>query len=95
MRRARDHGLKNVFFHEPIDKGAIGPVIARADACLMQTAASAHFNYGLSPNKLFDYFAAGKPVLVSSVLPTIVDEVNAGIRYEPGLVTRSPTRSFS
>ena len=50
----------------------------------MQTSASPHFNYGLSPNKLFDYLAAARPVLISAEQPTIVDEVDAGIRYPPG-----------
>ena len=84
VQQARDLGLDNVLFHEPIEKGAIGPVLARADACLMQTSASNHFRYGLSPNKLFDYLAAAKPVLISAEDPTIVDEVDAGIRYPPG-----------
>jgi glycosyltransferase involved in cell wall biosynthesis len=59
-------------------------LLRSADACLMQAGASDYFKYGLSPNKLFDYFAAGKPVLISSAYPTIVDEADAGIRFAPG-----------
>ena len=84
IQQARERGLENVLFHQPIEKAAIGPVLAQADACLMQTSASAHFHYGLSPNKLFDYLAAARPILISADEPTIVDEVDAGIRYPPG-----------
>jgi len=50
----------------------------------MHAGPSAYFEYGLSPNKMFDYMAAGKPVLIAAAQPTIADEANAGIRYQPG-----------
>ena len=84
VQSARDMQLENVRFHAAIEKAEIPPLLDRADACLMQAGASDYFKYGLSPNKLFDYFAAGKPVLISSAYPTIVDEAHAGLRFEPG-----------
>jgi glycosyltransferase involved in cell wall biosynthesis len=81
---AVDHGLDNLHVHPAISKAAVRALLLRSDACLMQAAASDHFKYGFSPNKLFDYFAAAKPVLISSDLPTLVDESRAGIRYAPG-----------
>ena len=43
------------------------------------------YRYGLSPNKLFDYLAAGRPVLLASRLDdTPVSEADAGRCYEPG-----------
>jgi len=83
-KRAKDLKVANVFFHDPIEKTAVRTVLARSDAGLMQAAASDHFKYGFSANKLFDYFAAGKPVLISSVYPTIVEEAGAGVRFDPG-----------
>jgi glycosyltransferase involved in cell wall biosynthesis len=50
----------------------------------MAAGASDYFKYGLSPNKLFDYFAASRPVLIGADEPTIADEAGAGIRYRPG-----------
>lgn len=76
--------LDRLLVHPAISKGAVRTLLLRADACLMQAAASDHFKYGLSPNKLFDYFGAAKPVLISSAHPTLVDEASAGIRYPPG-----------
>jgi glycosyltransferase involved in cell wall biosynthesis len=79
--RAQELGLHSVRFHGPVDKAVVSTVLERADACLLTLASADVFKYGLSPNKLFDYFAAGKPVLIAADHPTIVDESDAGIRY--------------
>jgi glycosyltransferase involved in cell wall biosynthesis len=84
LARADAVGLDNLHHHAPIPKSAVRSFLARADGCLMHAAASDHFRYGFSPNKLFDYFAAGQPVLIASAYPTLVDEADAGIRYLPG-----------
>jgi glycosyltransferase involved in cell wall biosynthesis len=76
--------LEHLRVHPAIPKSAVLSLLQRADACLMQAAASDHFKYGFSPNKLFDYFAAAKPVLISSSFPTLVDDARAGIRFLPG-----------
>lgn len=81
---AEEYGLDHLHVHPAIGKPAVRSLLLRADACLMQAAASDHFKYGFSPNKLFDYFAAAKPVLISSAHPTLVDEARAGIRFTPG-----------
>src|SRR5207302_996678 len=82
---AAEHGLGQFHVHPAIGKSAIRALLLKADACLLQVAdASAHLKYGLSPNKLFDYFGAAKPVLISSASPTLVDDVRAGMRFAPG-----------
>jgi glycosyltransferase involved in cell wall biosynthesis len=81
---ATERHLDHLHVHPAVPKAAVRTLLGRADACLMQAAASDHFRYGFSPNKLFDYFAAAKPVLISSADPTLVDEANAGIRFRPG-----------
>jgi glycosyltransferase involved in cell wall biosynthesis len=81
---AAEMQLSNVRFHDAVPKDAIPAVLDRADACLMAAGGSDYFKYGLSPNKLFDYFAAGKPVLIAANDPTVVDEAGAGLRYRPG-----------
>ena len=83
-RAAEERGLDHLHVHPAIGKPAVRSLLLRADACLMQAAASDHFRYGFSPNKLFDYFAAAKPVLIASAHPTLVDEARAGIRFAPG-----------
>jgi glycosyltransferase involved in cell wall biosynthesis len=74
----------NVHLHPPIGKAAVRTLLDRADACLVPLAGADVFRFGLSPNKLFEYLAAGKPVLIAAEHPTIVDEAKAGIRYLPG-----------
>lgn len=81
---AEDLELSNVRFHPPIAKRAIPAALDRVGVGLLQLGAADFLKYGLSPNKLFDYFAAAKPVLIASAYPTIVDEAGAGIRFEPG-----------
>ena len=84
MQVASRQALTNVHFHPAIDKATIPALLHRCDACLMQAGNADYFKYGLSPNKLFDYFAAGKPVLIASAHPTVVEEAGAGIRFQPG-----------
>jgi glycosyltransferase involved in cell wall biosynthesis len=84
MQMAKSLSLNNVAFHPAVEKAAIRQLLDSAGAGLMHAGSSDYFKYGLSPNKLFDYFAAGKPVLIAAEHPTIVDEAKAGIRYLPG-----------
>lgn len=85
---ARRLRLDHVYFHPPIEKTAIPPVLARADTLLVSFADAPVYEYGLSPNKLFDYMAAGRPVLLASRLTdTPVDEVRAGRCFVPGSAT--------
>jgi glycosyltransferase involved in cell wall biosynthesis len=75
----------HIHFHGPIAKSAIAAALAHASALLVQFADAPVYAYGLSPNKLFDYMAAAKPVLLGSRLDsTPVDEAQCGIRFEPG-----------
>jgi glycosyltransferase involved in cell wall biosynthesis len=55
--------LSNVEFREPIPKNAIPELFASVDAGLMVLRDSPLFSFGVSPNKLFDYFGAALPVV--------------------------------
>jgi glycosyltransferase involved in cell wall biosynthesis len=74
----------NVEFRRAVPKSDMPAVLAEAHAGLVHLAPATVFRYGLSPNKMWDYFAAGIPVLIASRYPTPVDEHGAGLRYEPG-----------
>jgi glycosyltransferase involved in cell wall biosynthesis len=84
QRRAADLGLDQLHVHPAVAKATAQSLVLRADACLLTLASADAFRFGLSPNKLLDYLAAGKPTLISSSHPTLVDEAEAGLRYEPG-----------
>ena len=63
MERALSEGLDNVVFHDPVDKARLSGLMAAADVGLQCLANVPAFYYGTSPNKFFDYIAAGLPVL--------------------------------
>ena len=65
QRRASAQGLDNVLFHDPVDKKQLSGLMASADLGLQLLANVSAFYYGTSPNKFFDYIAAGLPVLTN------------------------------
>jgi glycosyltransferase involved in cell wall biosynthesis len=85
VRSAAAHRHAHVRFHPPIPKRVIPTALDRASFLLIPVADVPVYEYGLSPNKLFDYMAAGRPVLLASRLSdTPLDVASAGIRFEPG-----------
>lgn len=61
--RALREGLNNVVFHDPVNKARLAGLMAATDVGLQILANVPAFYYGTSPNKFFDYIAAGIPVL--------------------------------
>ena len=61
--RARQEGFDNVVFHAPVSKRRLAGLMASADIGMQILANVPAFYYGTSPNKFFDYLAAGLPVL--------------------------------
>jgi glycosyltransferase involved in cell wall biosynthesis len=63
QQRANAEGLDNVVFHDLVSKGELAGLMASANIGLQCLANVPAFYYGTSPNKFFDYIAAGLPVL--------------------------------
>jgi len=63
VARAREEHLSNCLFLDPLPKVELSRLMSRADVGLMILANVPAFYYGTSPNKFFDYIAAGLPVL--------------------------------
>lgn len=63
MARADREGLDNVIFHEPVKKSELAGLMRATDLGMQILANVPAFYYGTSPNKFFDYIAAGVPVL--------------------------------
>ncbi|PUE49065.1 glycosyltransferase WbuB [Limnohabitans sp. 2KL-1] len=61
--RAVREGLGNVVFHAPVNKARLAGLMASTDLGLQVLANVPAFYFGTSPNKFFDYIAAGLPVL--------------------------------
>jgi glycosyltransferase involved in cell wall biosynthesis len=63
MAQADREGLDNVIFHEPVRKSDLAGLMQATDVGMQILANVPAFYYGTSPNKFFDYIAAGVPVL--------------------------------
>lgn len=78
-------GLTNVRFIGPVPKPQVQSVLAACDVCYIGLTADPVFRFGVSPNKLFDYLLAGKPVLycIDSSDFRPVEHHNAGLQLSP------------
>lgn len=63
VERARDEGISNVVFLDPVTKTRLASLLHAADLGLMTLQNVPEFYRGTSPNKFFDFIAAGKPVI--------------------------------
>lgn len=84
--RAAREGLDNVVFAAPVAKQKIAGLIAVTDVGLQTLANVEAFYYGTSPNKFFDYIAAGRPVLTNypGWLADMICEHACGFAVPPG-----------
>ncbi len=62
-QRVAEAGLDNCAFLDPVPKRELVSIMKEADVGLMVLENIPAFYYGTSPNKFFDYIAAGLPVL--------------------------------
>ena len=82
-KRLRDENITNVVFKGKVEKKYIPYITSRANLNYAHNSASPLFKYGLSFNKIFDYLAAGKPILCdfpSNYNPVIMG--NAGVAVD-------------
>ncbi|MFC3859774.1 glycosyltransferase family 4 protein [Deinococcus antarcticus] len=85
MERARQEGIGNVVFEPPVPKSQVYGKLAQADAYLLVLQDSPVFQWGVSPNKLFDYMAMRKPTLFGINTPfNPVKQSGAGLTFSPG-----------
>ncbi|MDH7504522.1 MAG: glycosyltransferase family 4 protein, partial [Verrucomicrobiota bacterium] len=78
-------GLKNVRFVPSVPKNEIAEVLAAADACIAILKPLELYKTTY-PNKVFDYMAAGRPVLlaIDGVIRELVEQAGCGIAVPPG-----------
>jgi glycosyltransferase involved in cell wall biosynthesis len=63
---ARAAGLRNLTFAGPLPKPQVPAALELFDACYVGYRRSSLYRFGVSPNKLYDYMAAGRPVLFAA-----------------------------
>jgi glycosyltransferase involved in cell wall biosynthesis len=83
--RAAELGLDKVLFLPPVPKSAMSEALAAADACLAILKPIELYKTTY-PNKVFDYMAAGRPVIlaIDGVVRQVVEKAQAGIPVTPG-----------
>lgn len=79
VRLARDLGLENVHFRNPVPKSRVPELLAGADAGIMTLFKSPLIHIYFE-NKLIDYMAAGLPILAAmdGVQPQLIEREGAG-----------------
>lgn len=83
--RAAREALDNVVFHDPVNKTRLASLMAATDLGLQVLANVPAFYFGTSPNKFFDYIAAGLPVLNNypGWLAAMINENSCGFAVIP------------
>jgi len=86
--RAVELGLTNCLFFPPVPKAELGAITASLDCGLMVLKDIPAFYRGTSPNKFFDYIAAGIPVVNNypGWLAGLITDHRCGIVVPPGNV---------
>lgn len=77
--------LGNVVFLPPVAKFHMAGVLAAADACIAILKPIPMYSL-VFPNKVFDYMAAGRPVIlaIKGVIREVIETSQAGIFVSPG-----------
>ncbi len=85
QKLASDLNLQNLRFVGHFPKDKIGDLLAASDVCVacLQNIPAFKTTY---PNKVFDYMAAGRPVLlaIDGVIRKVIEDADGGVYVEPG-----------
>ena len=85
QKQAAEMGLSNVLFLLPVPKDEMAAALAGADACLAILKPIDEYKTTY-PNKVFDYMAAGRPVVlaIDGVIRQVVESAGCGVFAQPG-----------
>ena len=85
-QRLEEEHITNVIFKGRVEKKFIPYIVSCADLNIAHNTPSELFRFGISFNKMFDYLAAGKPVLSDFPCP-----YNPSVRLGAGIDVSEPT----
>jgi len=72
--------LRNIEFRDPLPKARVPSALVATDAFVLILRDVPLYKYGISPNKLFDYLAASRPIVFAGNSENnVVDEVHCGV----------------
>jgi len=85
VQRAKDEGLDNCRFFDPVPKRQLSRIVGCCNAGMMILDDVPAFYYGTSPNKFFDYIASGLPVVNNypGWLADMIQEHKCGLAVKP------------
>jgi len=81
--KVRDLELDNVIFLPPVQKTQVQSILKFVDVCYIGLKKEKIFEFGVSPNKLFEYMYAEKPIIYAiNSRSKLIEEANFGISVE-------------
>jgi len=82
--KAEQLGLENIIFIPPVPKLEVSQILAASDICIAILKPLEWYKTTY-PNKVFDYMAAERPVVlaIDGVIRDVVENANAGIFVKP------------
>lgn len=85
MAQAAGLGLTNLHFLPPVPKFSMAQALAASDACIAILKPIPLYAT-VYPNKVFDYMAAGRPVIlaIDGVIRQVVEQAQGGLFVPPG-----------
>lgn len=84
MHYVKTQKIDNVYFLSPVDKLMIPSLLRHMDVLYIGLQRQSLFRFGISPNKMFDYMMAKKPVIQAiEAGNNLVREAECGVDVEP------------
>jgi len=83
IKMVADKNLKNIYFLPQVNKDSVPSLLKHSDSLFLGWSRSPLYEYGISPNKIFDYMLASKPIIHSySGSFDLVQIANCGISVQ-------------
>lgn len=76
ISRTKSENISNIIFKGRVNKKYIPYILSKSNLNILDIYNSDLFRFGISPNKLFDYLASGKPILSGLVCNYDIIEQN-------------------
>jgi glycosyltransferase involved in cell wall biosynthesis len=82
--RARAAGVANVVFAGAVAKADVPATLRLFDACYVGFHRSPLYRFGIAPNKVYDYMAAGRPIILAAQAANdVVGDADCGVTVAP------------
>lgn len=84
LKYIKQNNLNNIKFYDGVNKEEVPALLKEADCLILPTKKTKLYKYGISPNKLFEYLAAGKIIFLSCETDyDYIESNNCGYTIEP------------